>query len=181
MAPPRVAAAVPNPFTRTRRARWWGGEWKGQVLGGIVLGTNTPAATALFVAVGATIGKTRGGVVDHAWPDAAYLPDHNCHLGGLVFLPRALSTLADAEPVRAVLHRRLFELHGYTGPDGETPRKPDWMPERWPGNRPLSRAAETRAIATLGRYLRERPQYYRKWRNGGPGRPPRRRRPVRVS
>jgi hypothetical protein len=173
LASPEVVRILPNPFPATRRLRLSKREKVGQIVDGITLGTSTPAATALMVAIGATLSKTRGGSVDHAWRRAAYLPAHNCHLGGLVLLPQALGSMADAEPMGGILRRHLFELHGYKGPFNQEPRLPEWMPEAWPLNRPLSPDQEAKAIATLKRYLRERPQYYRKWKPGGAGRPPR--------
>ncbi len=101
------------------------------------------------------------------------LPAHNAHLGGLVLLPLSLSSLADAPLVRAILQRRLFERTGYTGPHRVEPPRSAWTPKPWPETVVLSVAVEGHVISRLKSYRRTRPQYYQKWRPGGPGRPPR--------
>lgn len=175
-APPAVVKAVPNPFPRTRRFRPTRGEREGEVVDGVTMCINKPARAALIVALGRSIPRTRGALVDHLWAEAPFLPAHFAHLGGLVIVPRALGTLVDAEPFRAILQRRAFERTGYTGPSGAEPPRPPNLPDPWPENRSLTPRQLDRAIFKLARYRREIPGFYRKWRPGGPGRPPQRKR-----
>ncbi len=161
-APPSIAAAVPNPFPLTRRARPWRREVPGTIVGGIGLEFGQAPGMAMLVAVGLPASRTVGEVVDHPWQGAAFLPAHNCRLAGLVLLPRSLGTLADSAPMRALLQRRLFERSGYAGPAGRKPPRPPSYPGAWPETVHLTPAREAHAIKILRRNLRERPQYYRK-------------------
>ncbi|HKZ58747.1 MAG TPA: hypothetical protein VJ547_02710 [Candidatus Thermoplasmatota archaeon] len=172
-APPAIVEAVPNPFPLTRRFRPTRGEREGTVVDGVTMCVNKPARAALIVALARSIPRTRGALVDHLWAEAVFLPTHFAHLGGLVIVPRALGTLVDAEPIRAILQRRTFERTGYAGPSGSKPPRPSDMPDPWPENRLLSPKQLDRAVFRLSRYRREIPGFYRKWRLGGPGRRPR--------
>lgn len=173
-APPSVVAAVPNPFPKTRRFHPTHGEKEGDIVNGITMCINKPARAALIVALGHSIPGTRGALVNHIWADAPFLPEHFAHIGGLAIVPLALGSVVDADPIRVMLQRRAFERTGYAGPTGREPRRPRGYPWQWPENIELSPKLEARAIAKLERYRREIPGFYRKWRPGGPGRPPRR-------
>ncbi len=160
----RVAAAVENPFPQCRRMRVGAGERQGQVVDGLTLTSNTPAADSLLVAIQKPIRTSLGGNVNHAWRDAPQLPAHFCNIRGLVLVPAALASLVDAEPIRALLKRQLFERTGYTGPQGRVPPKPAPFPREWPETIVLTVRQEDRAIRMLERYRRERPGYYRRAR-----------------
>jgi hypothetical protein len=159
-APASVVAAVPNPFPRCRRIHFGSGERQRDFKDGVFLATNTAAADALFVAIGERLRSTLGGNVNHPWREAPYLPAHFCHLGGLVLVPGAMSSLVDAEPLRALLKRQMFERTGYGGPRGEEPDRSALMPRKWPETVHLSSEQEARALRMLERYRKERPGYY---------------------
>lgn len=158
----RVTSIVENPFPACRRLRLGKKERRGEVVEGITLASNTAAADALLVAIQKPIRTSLGGNVNHAWRDAPQLPAHFCNLRGLVLVPAALASLVDAEPINAMLKRRLFERTGYAGPDGRTPPKPTGFPDEWPETVELTRRQQERAIRMLERYRRERPGYYRR-------------------
>jgi hypothetical protein len=156
-APVRVEAACPHPLTHHRRPHR--GERLGRRSDGTVLVTNTAAARVLLVSLGTNSNLVRRAVADHIYPDAPYLPAHFAHLGGLVLLPQALSSIADAPPIRAILQRHSFERTGYKGPAGREPPRPAWMPNSWPENRTLTRAQEDRAIKLLRGHRRSPPKW----------------------
>src|SRR5258706_434554 len=62
------------------------------------LPTNTAAARILDVSPGTNSNFVRRAVADHIFSDAAFDPPHFGDLAGLVLLPKALSSLADAPP-----------------------------------------------------------------------------------
>lgn len=161
-APPAIVRAIPNPFPTCRRISPATHERPKTVIRGITLTTNSPAADALLVSIGRPFRQTRGGNVDHVWPDAPQLPAHFCHLGGLALVPKALSTFVDAAPIRALLQRELFERTGYAGPDGRPPPKPAVSPREWPEIVVLTEFETARAIRQLLHYRAQRPGYYRR-------------------
>jgi hypothetical protein len=158
-APVRVARACPNSFRHHRRLRRGRGEKRGSRVGGAVLTTNGPAARALLVALGTNRADVANGVTNHIFPDAPYLPAHFAHLGGLVLVAKALSTLEDAAPIQAMLQYHAFSRTGYKGPRGVAPPRPRWLPAEWPDNRVLTRAQEDRAIEMLRRYRKSPPRW----------------------
>jgi hypothetical protein len=157
-----VARVIDNPFPKCRRLKLGAGERAGRVVDGITLASNTAAADSLLLAIQKPIRTSLGGNVNHAWQNAPQLPAHFCNIRGLVLVPAALSSMVDAQPLRAMLKRQLFERTGYTGPEGERPPKPSGFPHRWPETMELTGAQVERAIRMLERYRRERPGYYRR-------------------
>lgn len=95
-----------------RRAHLRKGEKSGQIVDGITRITNTAAIRSILMAVGKPIATTRGANADHAWADAPYDPAHFTPLAGIVLVPMALSSLVDATPIRALLHRHIYERCG---------------------------------------------------------------------
>jgi hypothetical protein len=167
-APRAAVEAVPNPFPKVRRMRRGRGEKLGDIVDGIAVADNRPARFALLAALGYSGQATRGGLVDHLWKGAAYLPAHNAHLAGLVLVPTALGTFVDAPPMRGMLQRRTFERTGYRGPGGRAPPRSPWAPQDWPELVFQTPAQQSRALSRLRRYRSTRPGYFT-------GRHPRRR------
>ena len=103
----------------------------GDVVEGIRLTDNKPAAYAFFAALGSSWNHFSGADVCHIWPGTAFDPNHFTRLADLAGISRTLWRFTDWEPVEAAFKRRAFELYGYRGPAGVAPPKPREYLSQW--------------------------------------------------
>lgn len=141
---------VIHPHTR----RLSGGEKFRSNVDGLTVWRNEPAANAFWKAYGVSMGGSsprsyRNARLCHIYEQSAHHPEHFTNLANLTAVPKALESFTEWEPIRRLLKWRAFELYGYRGPAGESPSKPAYVPDRWPGIKPLTESAVTATVERL--------------------------------
>lgn len=93
----------------------------------------------------------------HISEQSAHHPEYYTNLANLVAVPEALDSFTEWEPVRLLLKVHSYSSYGYRGPGGETPSKPEYLPDGWLGVKVLTEAEVVATVERLRRILSERP------------------------
>ncbi len=130
----------------------------GQVVNGVRLWNNEPAAYAFFAALGSNWNHFTGCNVCHTYRLSPYDPQHFTRLSNLTAVSHSLWRFTDFAPVEAALQRRAFELYRYKGTSGNVPPRPLFYPDDWSG--PLSPDDPARTVRALKRLRAEHPGFW---------------------
>ena len=155
---PEVYREVQVVFPKTRR-KHVPRERRGQVVDGVRVWENQPAREAFWQAYDDRSTRYRNYIVCHIYEGSAHLPDHFTNLANLVMLPKCLESFTEWIPIRGLLEWHSYCTYGYSGPDGEGLRQPDYYPAVWPGVRRLSSERVERIVADLKRKREKRATY----------------------
>lgn len=159
---PEVARAVPLVFPKTRRLH--SGEPFRSEVNGLIVWRNEPAAAAFWKAYGVSLGGNsprsyKNAEISHVYEESAHHPEHYTRLANLVAVPRALVSLSEWAPVRDLLKWKSWDLYGYSGPTGQSPTRPGYVPAEWPGVKRFQPTELTTVIARMSRLNAERPAH----------------------
>jgi hypothetical protein len=159
---PEVYRQVQVIHPQTRRLS--GSEVFRSEVSGLIVWRNEPAASAFWKAYGVSLGGSsprsfKSAHLCHIYEKSAHHPEHYTNLANLVAVPGALDSFTEWKPIRDLLKWRSFELYGYRGPSGESPPKPPYVPEHWPGVKALTAAEVAATVERLRRLQFEQPGY----------------------
>lgn len=157
---PAVYREIQVIHPRTRRLS--GGESFRSDVDGLTVWRNEPAANAFWKAYGVSMGGSsprayRNATLCHIYEQSAHHPDHYTNLANLTAVPKALASFTEWAPIRQLLKWHAFELYGYRGPAGESPSRPTYVPENWPGVKGMTDEEVEATVIRLKRIRSEHP------------------------
>ena len=124
---PEIYKSIKIVYPNTRRMRGVK-EKRGQIINGVRLWDNQPAATALWKALG---DKASHSHVCHIYEGSAWDPNHFTNLANITAFPKGIASLSEWEPIADVLKYHSYQIYGYKGPENKIPDIPEYYPKIW--------------------------------------------------
>ena len=124
---PNIYKSIKIVYPNTRRKRGVK-EKSGQIINGVRLWDNQPAATALWKALG---DKASHSHVCHIYQGSAWDPNHFTNLANITAFPKGIASLSEWEPIADVLKYHSYQIYGYKGPENKIPDIPEYYPKIW--------------------------------------------------
>lgn len=152
---PEIYKSVQVVYPKTRRKKGTG-EKRGDIIKGIKLWDNQPAAIALWKALGS---KPSNSSVCHIYEASVWDPKHFTNLANITGFPKGVASLSEWEPIGDVLKYHSYLDYGYTGPENRVPKKPDYYPKIWANVDQPDREEVYGRICALTRQSLDRPTF----------------------